>query len=279
MKQIASTNQLLACGLLGVLLTSANAAPKYVAPDFKATRGITALIESGQCKSAVEALKPSVKSKHPDVLLLAGTMYEEGLCVQRNWEKAASFYLLANEAGNGAAIPRLIAGYAIAGRDNGLALWWAAKAWGTRSFPGQCLPASDPDANPDGFNNELERMPPALFQGCVYLAGVVGEMYAQMQFPPLALHNGVTGSVTMEFRPGAGTITWRQGELNVNPNQGARVRNMAQADLDNPRTIKTSLLDYMKGRGEFALSRYRKPERGLDPEFVFPTTFHFEIGD
>lgn len=235
------------------------------------------MIESGHGKSAVEALKPGLKSKHPDVLLLAGTMYEEGLCVQANRDKAAGLYMLADEAGNRSALPRLIAGYAVAGRDNGLALWWVATHWSRGAIPANCLPAVDPKANPDGFNDGLERMPPGLFQGCVYMAGVIAEMNAQMRFPPTALYNGVTGSVVMEFRPADGTITWQPGEIDVNVNRGSFWRNLATAELEDPRAIKNSLLAYMKGKGQFALSRYRRPDTGIDPDFVFKTTFSFDI--
>lgn len=276
-KRTTPTNQLFACGILCALAASGNAAPRFVAPDYDATRGITAMIESGQCKSAVEALKPGLKAKQPDVLLLAGTMYEEGLCVQRHWDKAAGLYMLADEAGNRSAALRLVAGYAIEGRDNGLALWWVAKRWGRGALPANCLPAADPDSNPDGFNDGLERMPPPLFQGCVYVAGVLGELTAQMRFPPTALYNGVSGSVIMEFRPAQGTIDWRQGELDVNVNAAPLVRDLARAQFEDRRAVENSLLAYMKGKGQFALSRYRRPESGIDPDFVFKTTFSFEI--
>jgi hypothetical protein len=90
-----------------------------------------------------------------------------------------------------------------------------------------------------------------------------------MQFPSTALYWGVSASANMEFRPADATITWRQAELNVNEYQGSGLRNMARAELDDPRAIKKSLLAYMESEGQFALSRYRRPEPGLDPGFVF----------
>jgi hypothetical protein len=104
------------------------------------------------------------------------------------------------------------------------------------------LPKSDPDSNPNGVTSELERMPPAQSQGCVYLAGVTTEVYAQMQFPSTALYWGVSGSVTMKFCPAFGTIAWRQAELDVDPNRGSSWRNLGQAELDDPRAVKNSLL-------------------------------------
>jgi TPR repeat protein len=95
LQRIASASRLFICCLLWALAASASGAPDFVEPDYKATHGIVTLIEGGHCKSAVDALKPDLKSKQPDVLLLAGTMYQEGLCVPRNREKAATLYMLA----------------------------------------------------------------------------------------------------------------------------------------------------------------------------------------
>jgi hypothetical protein len=272
---------LLAASALCALAGSAGAAPavnnpsiSYVAPNQEAVREIRGWLEAGNCKSAVEGLRPGLKAKQPDVLLLAGVMYEEGLCLTANWDKAAGLYMLADEAGNRSAIPRLMAGYAKPGRDNASALWWAAK-WKEGDFPRACKPTSDPDANQQGFNDELAQMPAHRFQGCVYLAGVAGEMSAQLQVPPTALLNGVGGTLDMEFNPARGSITWRQKALEQQPPSG--VRDMNKVELEDPRAIRNSLLAYLKAKGEFALGRYKRPEPGLDPDYVYRIRFVFTI--
>jgi hypothetical protein len=100
-------------------------------------------------------------------------------------------------------------------------------------------------------------------------------MYAQGQFPPLALLNNVTGKFTMEFNPSKGTIGWRVEELEQG--QAFGIRDMAKADLDNPRTIRNSLLKYLKEKGEYALSRYPKPETDFPADWTVTTTFIFVI--
>jgi hypothetical protein len=274
LKPNAWTGRLLAGLALYALSVTPGAARDYVNPDRLAIRDIRSALQLGDCKGAVANLKPGLKAKQPDVLLIAGLMYEEGYCVAADWNKAAGLYMLADDAGNRSAIPRLTAGYARPGRDNGSALAWAAKA-PPGMYPKPCVPNGNPDTDPNGFNDELERMPPRLFQGCVYLVGVVGEMYAQGQFPPLALLNNVTGKFTMEFNPSKGTIGWRVEELEQG--QAFGIRDMAKADLDNPRTIRNSLLKYLKEKGEYALSRYPKPETDFPADWTVTTTFIFVI--
>jgi hypothetical protein len=48
--------------------------------------------------------------------------------------------MLALKAGCQTAAPRLVAGYARPGRDNGLALWWVAKNRAAGALPGQGIP-------------------------------------------------------------------------------------------------------------------------------------------
>ena len=137
-------------GLIIHLLSAAagaGAAPTYVKPDESATAHVRSLIAAGSCDEAVAALKVGVKAKQPDALLLAGGMYDEGLCFAPDWIKALRLYTLADEFGNKSAIPRLITGYAKAGRDNGLALWWLAKSDARHYFPQQCVPRSDPEVD------------------------------------------------------------------------------------------------------------------------------------
>jgi hypothetical protein len=247
---------------------TASAAPKYVKSDDGATAQIRHLIVAGRCQEAVDALKVGVKAKQRDVLLLAGSMYDEGLCLASNWDKAARLYVLADEAGNGSGIPRLITGYAKAGRDNGMALWWLAKSNARNYFPQQCIPRSDPDADPDGFNGELERMPVALFQGCVYLVGVATEVFTHAQYPPAAIRYRLWGTYVMKFSAANATIKWRQDGVTMdtgNPRGGLDMRN------------RDYLLAYLKEKGEFALAQYKRPDGPLDPGLVVERSFVFEI--
>ncbi|USX28557.1 hypothetical protein NHH73_09850 [Oxalobacteraceae bacterium OTU3CINTB1] len=251
-----------------LVAATASAAPQYVKSDDDATARIRSLIVAGRCQEAVDALKVGVKAKQRDVLLLAGTMYDEGVCLASNWDKAARLYVLADEAGNGSGIPRLITGYAKAGRDNGMALWWLAKSNARTYFPQQCVPRSDPDADPDGFNGELESMPTSLFQGCVYLAGVGTEVFTQAQYPPAALRHGLWGTYVMKFSANDATIAWRQDGVTQDTTQ-----RRGGPDLED----KDYLLTYLKAKGAFALSQYKRPDGPLDPRLLVERSFVFDL--
>jgi hypothetical protein len=244
------------------------------------TASIERLLSDGMCPSAVSAIKSGLAAKKPYIMLLAGLMYEEGFCVKSDWDKAAGLYMRAQEAGQRFAIERLAAGYARPGRDNGMAIWWAARSANQVGYPSRCIPAADPVNNPDGFNDELERMAPATFQSCVYLIGVVNELFSLVRYPPMALHKGVSGTFKMEFVPANGTITWTVDKLDYEENSpGAFYRNLAKEELDNPRTVRNNLIDYLKGKSKFALARYPRPAVDFAPDYIFQSTYSFTIDD
>jgi TPR repeat protein len=263
--------------LLAATATVAHAGPTaFIKPDDNATLEVRKHIDSGRCKSAIDELKPGLKVRQPDLLLLAGSLYEEGICVATDWNKAVAMYQLADEAGHPAAAARLIAGYAKAGRDHGMALWWAARRNDQGRYPALCIPRADP-ANAEAFNTELEQMPAQLFRGCVYLVGVSTELYSHLQFPPTAAYHGISGIVAMRFDATRGNITWSQEELVESERHPGGVRDLAKDGLENPRAIKRSLLTYMEERGKFALAQYQRPEGELDPRLVVTSKFQFKL--
>jgi hypothetical protein len=241
------------------------------------TASIERLLGDGMCTSAVSAIKSGLAAKKPYIMLLAGNMYEEGLCVKPDWDKAAGLYMRAEEAGQRFAIRRLVAGYARPGRDNGMAIWWAAQEGRHQGYPSRCIPAADPVNDPDGFNAALERMAPATFQSCVYLIGVVNEVLSQVRYPRVALRNSVSGTFKMEFVPATGIITWSVDELEVDENSPAFFRNLAVEELENPRAIRNSLVDYMRGKSNFALARYPRPAGDFAPDYTYQLKYVFTI--
>ncbi|NGZ84346.1 hypothetical protein [Duganella aceris] len=257
--------------LMLALAAPAWAGTDSLAPDPKGLATVTAFLASGDCPGAVGAIKEGIKSRHPAVLLVAGTMFEEGVCVKPDWDKAVNLYLLADAAGNRSAIPRLAAGYAVAGREHGLALWWAAHR--PLNLPAACVPAADPEKQQDAFNAALERMPPALFQACVYIAGVTYDVMANVEFPPDAARYRMSGTLAMEFIPAEGAINWRylrRGDVE----RPSGVRDMGKEQFEEHR-IENSLMTYVKQKGKAALARYAQPA-GIDPAWRVRATLAFE---
>jgi hypothetical protein len=235
------------------------------------------LLAEGKCASAVNAVKAGLAAKKPHAMLMMGNLYEEGICVKQDWDRAAGLYMRAEESGHRFALSRLAAAYARTGRDNGMALWWAAKGGQRSGFPSQCIPAADPEKDPDGFNAGLESMPPATFQACVYLVGVVNEIMSQPRYPWLALHNNVAGTFQMHFMPATGTVTWNVLDFEVDEEAGGGYRDLAVEGLENPRKIRSSLLDYMNAKSKFALTRYTRPEGGLPADYTYKLDYKFTI--
>jgi hypothetical protein len=234
------------------------------------------LLADGNCRAAVAAINTGVAAKKPHIMQLAGAMYEDGLCVKQDWDKAVSFYMRAEEAGNRFAIGRLIAGYARPGRDNSMALYWAARSEQHGAYPPSCIPVANPVSDQEGFIAGLERMPPATFQGCVYLVGVVSEIVSQVRYPRLALLNGISGQYTMRFVPATGTVTWTIDEFDMSGNGGS-VRFLTSAEQNSPHVIRNSLLNYLQGKSNFALARYTRSGDSFGPDYAFKFRFVFNI--
>lgn len=258
--------------VLLALAAPASASSNYLKPDNEALLRFSSFLASGDCAGAVEEIKRGVKAKQPDLILAAGGMFEEGVCVKQDWAKAVNLYLLADQAGNRSAIPRLAAGYAVAGREQGLALWWAARR--PLGIPAACVPAADPVQDQAGFNAALERMPPALYQACVYIVGVTYEVMGKVEFPPEAVYYGVSGTLAMEFVPSAGAIKWRYLERGDDPRPRI-VRDMSKQQFEEHR-IERSLMTYVQQKGKAALARYTRPD-GIDPSFKVEASLKFEL--
>lgn len=250
---------------------SAWAEPTFQRPDPRETRRVQAYLDSKDCPGAVKAVKDGIKARQPDVLLMAAMMMEEGVCMKPDWEKAVNLYHMAYQAGSPSAWSAMVAALAVAGRDNGRALWYAAQQ--PTSLPSYCFPKADPLNDPDAFNAGLERMPSDVFKACVYMVGVTNEVFGHVQYPPVAEFHGVQGDLTMKFVPSSGTISWT---FDKTADGVAGVRQMATAQFDDERKIQKSLLNYATSKGKFALARYARPE-GIDPGIVLPGIFVFVI--
>jgi hypothetical protein len=108
---------------------------------------------------------------------------------------------------------------------------------------------------------------------------VVNELVSQVRYPRLALRNSVSGSFNMAFVPADGTITWTVDQLDVEENpRGAFYRNLANEELNNPREIRNSLVNYLRGKSNFALARYPRPAGDFAPDDVYRYRQIFLIG-
>jgi hypothetical protein len=193
--------------------------------------------------------------------------------MKADWEKAVTLYEMAYQAGSGSAWSAMVAALAVAGRDNGRALWYAAQrpaAQRPSSLPPYCFPKADPLKDPDGFNAGLERMTPEAYNACVYMVGVTSEVEGHAQFPSVATRFAVQGDLTMTFTPSAGTITWTFQQTADSIITGEQ--------YGKESTIDNSLLTYVTAKSKYALTRYTRPP-GIDPTLVLRVKYVFTLDD
>ena len=177
-----------------------------------AVHDVKVRIEARNCASAVDRLKVWLSKDVPKIALLAGTMYEHGVCVKPNWSKAVSFYSLAFEGGLMEAAERLASGYAdpANGPDIAAALWWGRQG---RSFNmPYCTVGKEAADDPDRFVAELNTWKPARLAGCNYIVGVMSMVTGELKYPKLGVAHQVGGDVDLRFFPGLARIEVKQAE-------------------------------------------------------------------
>ena len=254
--------------LLLMLAAHAHGAPDYAARiDEEAAASVLVHVEHKSCAGAVKALNKGIASNYPSVLLLAGSMFESGLCVKQDWEKAAGYYQLAHAGGKKEALPRLISGYAEKNRDPGAALWWLATNTG---MPAPCRSANHLANDPDAFVAELNKWPKGQVAACVYTGGVLTRVSGDAEFPGRGANQGVFGDAIMHFSPSKGTITWTSaGSDRID------VTRQAQVGTDTRSVFEGTFVKHLRLIGERALKQFDKPE-GIDPSWTVDIRFSFK---
>lgn len=204
---------LLATLFLASLATAAPVADPANDPDGLVVAGdVGRAIAARNCSLAVDSLKNGLKKNSPSVSLLAGSMYEHGMCVKQDWSASFGFYTLAFEGGLKEAAERLAAGYAdpANGPDIAAALWWGRHG---RSFqlPG-CTVTREAADDPDRFVAELATWSQAHLAGCNYIIGVMSMITAELKYPTRGIDQRLGGEFTLRFLPGQARVEVKRGE-------------------------------------------------------------------
>ena len=188
---------------LAVLLALMPAAQAAAAPEpeLEVVGGVHSRIEGRDCSGAVERLKAGLKQGYPRVSLLAGSMYENGICVKANWANAVTFYVQAHQGGLPEAAERLAAGYAdpANGPDAAAALWWSLHTRAARNKV--CAVSKEAGTDPDRFVKELQAWPQNKLAACNYITGVISTISAEVKYPRRAQVQGLGGELTLRFMP------------------------------------------------------------------------------
>jgi hypothetical protein len=207
---------------------------------------------AGDCAGAIEVLNEGLAKGYPQVQLLAGSMYENGTCVPRNWKKAVDFYAQADGAGQRVAAYRLAAGFAAPenGPDIAAALWWASRA-GPSSQASACAVGGDARNDPDRFVAVLRGWPQQRLAACNYVIGVITMLAGETYFPGRAMRYDVGALVRVNFVPSIPRI------------------DIATADMKSAqgRPSKAAARQFelaLRAVADRALKRYPQPS-GIDP--------------
>ena len=258
-------------GLVTVAL--AWAAPVFAATD--ATKAVVKAIEAKDCPAAVKELNVALATASPEAWLLGGAMFEQGLCLKQNVDRASRLYLRAAEAGRTDARSRLVSLYALpaAGPDKAATLWWAQQSG--LAMPAACGVAGPARDNADQFAQALAAWPQTQLDACVYVAGVVAAMDAEFALrADDPAKDTAKDSVLVDFQPAAGKVVVSFGRLGQQGNDrraqflggsGLNLQGYAH-DLspDQMRAMQTeagkqTLVDMIDSVAQGALARFPRP--------------------
>lgn len=225
------------------------------------------------CAFAVKHLNSGLKARYPGIYVLAGSMYEEGLCLKASWEQAERMYLRAHEAGHGAGLLRLVAGLARDNRDIGAALWWVQRASGA-VLPDDCRVGDAERADPEAFVRALRGWPAGRAEACAYVAGVMAFLVGDAEYPRSSIALGLTGRVELRYTPAVERMEWKTLEITEQALYGVASGDTV-ADRRS-RKFRQQFETAMNELGANALKRFSRPA-GVDPAWLLRVEFVFDL--
>lgn len=258
--------------LLPALAAVAAQRPDESRAERLATESLAVAIEAKDCKLAVSRLNEGLASKYPGFYLIAGTMYEEGICLKANWERAQQLYLRGLESGHRGGAYKLVAGLAHGGRDPAAAVWWAQKLDVGLASP--CRVTADVHGDAERYVATLKGWPAGRLAACAYTAGVLSTVSGDLEYPRTAVAYYMVGTIGMAFVPAESRFEWQTEELQMLQMQGV-VAGEQLADR-NTRDARDTLRRSLEQAGERALKRFERPA-GIDPGWRLSAKFIFEI--
>ncbi|HEX9171255.1 MAG TPA: hypothetical protein VF861_01190 [Telluria sp.] len=242
--------------LLSALAALSLSAAARNTPAENSVEAVLEHIQARDCKGAVDALKAGLANNHPEVALLAGSMYDNGICVRRDWQRAATFYILADQGGQKAAVQRLIAGYAAPenGPDTAAALWWASRE-GQPAAP--CGVSAKAAQDPDRFVAELGAWPQQRLAQCNYVVGVMATMAGELRYPDRPFDFSMGGEVEVLFLPAVPRV-----DLKIGASTEHRPLGLIDGDAlvhGRSKATRNQFGDEVRKVADRALKRYPQP--------------------
>jgi hypothetical protein len=240
-----------------------------------AVQAVVDAIARRDCPGAVAALNAGLKKSLPEVFTLAGGLYEEGVCLKPNWERAVALYQRAEAAGQPGAAARIAAGFAapVGGSDGGSALWWALRA--KTPMPADCAAVAPLAADADKFVAALNAWPAGQLGACVYAAAVMAGIQAETASPALAGRYGLAGRVTVSFVPAEGRVDIEEALTDVAPPTGLVID--AATLASNRQASRKAFSTFLRQLADRALARHSQPAE-VPASWRVEATFDYATG-
>lgn len=242
-------------------------------PESQAIAAIHDAMRARDCTLAASRLNDALKRKYPSAYLLAGTMYEQGVCLKPDWERASTLYQQATAAGEPQGRLRLVAGLAAGNRDRAAAMYWALEDAGQR-LPAECEAGRELRGNPEAYVAQLRKWPAGRLDACVYVAGVVSAIAGEIEYPSMGTAYSIYGSYRMSFTPSTATVEWTERELRLGDMLGVSSGDDAR-DRDSAR-VRQTLRRELEETSQRALRRFAKPAE-VPAGWRFQQDFAFQI--
>jgi len=270
----------IAC-LAGLTLTLASlagpaAAATRLDPGPEVVYNVLSQVKAGDCGRAAKELNAGLTANYPEVNLLAGTMFDNGVCLKQDWKKAVHFYVKAYDGGQKAALYRLASGFAAPehGPDMAAALWWASREKSLFGLSSSCTVSDGAMANPDSFVAELNTWPSARLASCNYIVGVMATLGGEIRYPEKAASLSLGGDFTLRFLPAVPRVDIKTAQTTEFARLGL-LDGTALSDRESKRATGT-FEDEIRKVAERALKRYPQPA-GIAPDVVDEMHFTFEM--
>lgn len=228
-------------------------------------------ISASDCAGAVTRLNAGLEEGYPEVALLAGSMFENGVCLKRDWNKAVHFYVKAYDGGKKEAALRLAAGFAAPehGPDMAAALWWASREkYNTCTVPDAAMD------DPDKFVAELRTWPQARLAQCNYIVGVTAMLNSEFRYPRNAVNYSLGGDFTARFWPAVPRIDIKSAETKEYSLLGVVDDHQLQARDSG--AVRGSFESELRRAAQQALKHYPQPP-GIPPDTSVDMRFSFTI--
>ena len=240
----------------------------------KAVQAVVDAVTKGDCPAAVAKLNAGLGKAYPEVIALAGAMYEDGLCLKPSWDRALNFYQRAIDAGYPGAAARVAAGYAapVGGRDLATALWWAVRA--KTSLPAPCARIAPLADDADKFVAALNAWPAGQLSACAYAAAVMATIQAEAESAGLATTYGLEGTLRFSLVPEQGRVDISD-ELVAAPVPPGAAADAATRER-SALAARQALATQMRQLADRALKRYDKPA-GIAPDWRAQAEFTLKV--